>query len=269
MECNLNFIDFKLQDATTICTNALQLRGFQVKEQNGHIELLPSSSHNDFNGVIAILEKLAVPYVVKDTQLIEILVSKLPLKFYAKVAKMGGRPYQIPFAEYQTNWRYFVNHRYGVRLDALDLEYNMAAFVKSANLAGIRIVSGCNGHYKKSPRFQVVGEYYGAWFEVVQQLFLADLSLNYCWEVRYEGYTNAEIRAIGQEWDMDRIHQDTLKMAERLQQHANEIRALKSYLFLKRAAEPKQFVTKKQYKQLVEWMMQQYEEKVALNFLTQ
>lgn len=262
----MNFIDFKLQDATTICTNALQLRGFQVKKQNGHIELLPSSSDHDLKGILYILEKLTVPYVVKDRQLIEILVNKLPLNFYNKVAKMGGQPYPIQFAEHQTNWRYFFNHRYGVRIDALDVEYNMAAFVKAANLAGIRVVSGCNGHHRNSPRFQLVGAYYGAWFEVVQQLFLADLSLNYCWQVRYEGLTKAEIRATGQMWNMDQIHQDTWRMAERLQQHATEIRAIKEYLFTKRATEPKQFVANQQYQQLVQWMMQQYEDKVALNF---
>ncbi|TQR19939.1 hypothetical protein [Psychrobacillus vulpis] len=262
----MNFIDFKLQDAATICTDALQSRGFQVKKCNGHIEFLQSSSKNDLVEAVAIINKLAVPCVVKGQNSIEILVNKLPLSFYSKVAKFGGQPYCIPFAMQQTNWRYFHNHRFDVRLDALKLEYNMAAFVKAANLAGIRVVSGCNGHYKNSPRFQVIGEYYGAWFEMIQQLFMHELSLNYQWEVLYQGNTKAEIRAVGNDWDMDRIHQDTLKMAERLQQHAKEIRAIKEQIFVKQATEPKQFVINKQYKQLVQWMMQQYEKKVAFNF---
>lgn len=262
----MNFIDFKLQDATTICTDALQSRGFQVKKRNEHIEFLQSSSKNDMLDATAILNKLGVPYVAKCQNSIEILVNRMPLSIYGKVAKFGGKPYCIPFETYHTNWRYFHNHRYGVRLDTLDIEYNMTAFVKAANLAGIRVVSGCNGHYKNSPRFQVVGEYYGAWFEMIQRLFMHDLSLNYQWLVLYQENTKAEIRAVGNNWDMNRIHQDTMQMAERLQQHAKEIRAIKEQIFVKRAEEPKQFVVNKQYKQLVQWMMQQYEEKVALNF---
>lgn len=34
----MNYIDFKLQDGTKICVDALRLRGFQVKETNGCIE---------------------------------------------------------------------------------------------------------------------------------------------------------------------------------------------------------------------------------------
>ncbi len=57
---------------------------------------------------------------------------------------------------------------------------------------------------------------------MIQQMFMHDLELNYQWRLLYQGNTKAEIRAVGSNWDMDRIHQDTLKMAERLQQHAKE-----------------------------------------------
>lgn len=262
----MNYLDFKLQDATMTCVEALRLRGFQVKVDNGLIEFLQSSSKRDMAHVTQMLNRLKVPFIVRDANRIEILVTKLPLAFYLKVAKFGSEPYMIPFEEHHTKWRYFYNHRYGVRLDTLEIEYNMATFVKAANLAGIRVISGCNGHHKNSPRFQVVGEYYGAWFEIIQQMFMHDLELNYQWRVQYQGNTKAEVRAVGSNWDMDRIHQDTLRMAERLQRQAKEIRAIKERIFERRAKEPKQFVENKQYKQLVHWMMQQYEEKVALKF---
>lgn len=262
----MNYLDFKLQNATTICADALKLRGFQVKENNGVIEFLSSSSKNDFFHVTRMLNRLDVPFVVKNESCLEILVTKLPRNFYTKVAKFGGEAYEIPFKDFHTKWRYFHNHPFGVRLDVLELEHNMAAFVKAANLAGIRVVSGCNGHLKNSPRFQVVGEYYGAWFEMIQQLYMSNLQLNYEWKMMYQGYTKAEIRASGTEWDMDLIHQDTMKMAEVLQKNAKEIRVLKEKLFKKHATEQKALVENKQYKELVQWMMQQYEEKVALYF---
>lgn len=262
----MNYIDFKLQGATKLCVDALKSRGFQVKENHGQIEFLQSSSDRDMYHITVILNKLNIPFIKKGQSSIEILVNHVPLSIFDKISKFGGQPYTIPYQECQTNWRYFHNHRFGVRLNALDIEYNMASFVKAANLAGIRVISGCNGHYKNSPRFQVVGEYYGAWFEVVQQLFMTDLDLNYQWKVFYQGVTKAEIRAVGDNWDMDRIHQDTMKMAEKLEQHADQIRMLKKQSFRKKSLEPKQFVHERRFKKLVQWMLQQCEQNVALIF---
>lgn len=147
---------------------------------------LASSAKDDVKHITDILNESGIPFTMQAKDLIEILVTVLSISTYNKVARFGGRPYSIPYAECQTQWRYFHNHTFGIRLNALDVEYNMAAFVKAANLAGIRVVSGCNGHKQNSPRFQVVGVYYGAWFETVQQLFMKDLSLNYEWKVKYQ-----------------------------------------------------------------------------------
>lgn len=251
----MNYIDFKLQDATKVCVDALHLRGFQVKETNGCIEFLASSAKEDVKHATMILNKLDIPFIMQANNLIEVLVTSLPLSIYNKVARFGGGPYAIPYAECQTHWRYFLNHTFGIRINAFAVEYNMASFVKAANLAGIRVLSGCNGHKRNSPRFQITGVYYGAWFETVQQLFMKDLLLNYEWKVFYQGETKAEIRAIGTEWDMDLIHQDTMKMAECLQKNAQAIRDLKSKAFGRQNVEAKQLVNQQKYKDLVQWMI--------------
>lgn len=252
----MNYIDIKLQDATKICVDALSLRGFQVKETNGCIEFLVSSTMEDVIHATDILNKLDIPFIWKAENLMEVLVTKLPISIFNKVARFGGEAYSIPYSECQTHWRYFLNHTFGTWLNALEVEYNMSAFVKAANLAGIRVVSGCNGHKRNSPRFQVVGVYYGAWFETIQQLLMKDLSLNYEWKVRYQGNTKAEIRAIGMDWNMDLIHQDTMQMAECLQKNAHLIRKLKGELFSRRDIEPKQLAQEQQFNQLVLWMME-------------
>ncbi|WP_336883753.1 hypothetical protein [Priestia koreensis] len=252
----MNYIDFKLQDATKVCVDALHLRGFQVKETNGCIELLASSAKDDAKHATEILNKLDIPFIMQANNLIEVLITSLPLSIYNKVARFGGCPYSIPYAECQTHWRYFLNHTFGIRLNALAIEYNMAAFVKAANLAGIRVLSGCNGHKRTSPRFQITGVYYGAWFETVQQLFMSDLSLNYEWKVLYQGETKAEIQAIGTEWDMDRIHQDTMKMADCLQKNAQAIRDLKAHAFGRQDSEVKQLVNQQKDSELIQWMIE-------------
>lgn len=63
-------------------------------------------------------------------------------------------------------------------------------------------------------------------------MYFKDLNLNYEWEVVYDGYTGAELRAkAAQNWCLHKIHQDTLKMATILEEHAAEIRELKSANF--------------------------------------
>lgn len=252
----MNYIDFKLQDATKVCVDALHLRGFQVKETNGCIEFLASSAKDDIKHATVILNKLDIPFIMQANNLIEVLVTSLPISIYNKVARFGGCPYSIPYAECQTHWRYFLNHTFGIRINALAIEYNMAAFVKATNLAGIRVLSGCNGHKRNSPRFQISGVYYGAWFETVQQLFMKDLSLNYEWKVLYQGETKAEISAMGTEWDMNRIHQDTMKMAECLQKNARAIRDHKAKAFGRRDVKAKQFANQQKYSELVQWMIE-------------
>jgi hypothetical protein len=252
----MNYIDFKLKDATKVCVDALKLRGFQVKETNGCIAFLASSAKDDVKHAMTILNKLDIPFIMQADDLIEVLVTSLPLSIYNKVARFGGYPYSIPYAECQTHWRYFLNHTFGIRINALEVEYNMAAFVKAANLAGIRVLSGCNGHKRNSPRFQIAGVYYGAWFETVQQLFMKDLSLNYEWKVLFQGETKAEIRAIGTEWDMDRIHQDTMKMAECLQKNAQAIRDFKAKAFGRQDVKAKQLANQQKYSELVQWMIE-------------
>ncbi len=85
---------------------------------------------------------------------------------------------------------------------------------------------------------------------------MKDLLLNYEWKVFYQGETKAEIRAIGTEWDMDRIHQDTMKMAECLQKNAQAIRDLKSKAFGRQNVEIKQLVNQQKYNDLVQWMIE-------------
>ena len=128
----------------------------------------------------------------------------------------------------------------------------MARFVKTANLAGIATLAGCNGHGKNSPRFQFAGVFQGAWFKAIQQKYMSNLNLNYKWELlTVEGNTKAELRATGSvEWNQSLIHQDTLKMAEILEKNATKIRDLKKDTFTKHQLEPKVLVKLEQYKEL-------------------
>ncbi|MCM3723963.1 hypothetical protein [Solibacillus isronensis] len=228
----MNLLNLELMTATEKVAEALVMRGLFVEVKEDVLFFSKNCAKKDVEDVKLVLNKLTIPYMTYGEDKIEILVNQMPILKMKKILTAGGRPFEINRAEYHQHWRFFANRRYGFRVNAFQLEYNMARFVKSANLAGIATHAGCNGHLKKAPRFQFAGPYMGVWFATVQRMYLNELNLNYDWEVVYEGYTGAELRAKAtQNWCLHKIHQDTLRMAEVLEAHAAEIRELKSANF--------------------------------------
>ncbi|MFJ5770792.1 hypothetical protein [Psychrobacillus sp. NPDC093180] len=254
----MSYVNLKVMSATSKVVEALKARGFFVEEVNGAIAFTKASARGDQAQVSQILNRLGIPFMVMSDCSVEILVNKLPVSIFNKIFNFGGAPFRVRFEERHATWRYFTSKRYGMRVDALDLEYNMARFVKAANLAGIKTFSGCNGHSKNSPRFQLSGAFYGAWFKVIQQKYMSDLKLNYTWKVVYQGFTQAELRATDNlEWNQSLIHQDTLKMAEVLEKYAVEIRKMKKLTFSKHHLESRKLVQNGQYELLESWMYDQ------------
>ncbi len=242
--------------ATEKVAEGLKMRGFFVEVVDGVLVFSKCNAEGDSEQVRHMLNHLTIPYVAHSADTIEILVNKLPNAVFRRMFEFSGAPFHVGLEKRHATWRFFTSQRFGVRVDTLDLEYNMARFVKTANLAGITTFSGCNGHLKHSPRFQFSGAFHGAWFAAVQKKYMTDLQLNYNWEVLYQGHTLAELRVTGtSKWHQNRIHQDTLKMAEVLEVYATEIRELKKSIFSKhQKATPKSFVCEGKFETLEAWM---------------
>lgn len=267
--------------ATEKVVDALKIRGFFVKEENEVILVTCESAREDFAQITFMLNQLNIPFIAHENKntidsrdhwylrnegknqplgKIEILVNTLPDVIYKQIFRFGGQPYIIDYSKHRIHWRYFTSQSFGPRIDTLELEYNMARFVKVANLAGIAVISGCNGHVKNSPRVEFSSVYYGVWFEVIQELYLKNLQLNYKWNVFFQGRTGSELRAVSNEkWDLNKIHQDMLKMADVLEKNATAIRNLKDNIFTKHSTLPKELCQQGNFQALVEWMNQQIE----------
>lgn len=252
----MNLLKLELMSATEKIVEALKMRGLFVKAVEGVIEFSNCMSKNDFSDVQILLNKLDIPFWVHGDNRIEILVNELSIITMKKIVKFGGSPFHLDYSEHHSNWRFFTSRSFGLRIDAFKLEYNMARFVKVANYAGIAIFAGCNGHLKKSPRFQFSGPFMGAWFTVIQQKYLSNVELNYEWNVVYEGYTGSELRAVPKgEWCLNKIHEDTLKMAEILEIHADDIRKIKKESFYKNQKEiVNVYINRGEFEDLEHWM---------------
>lgn len=253
----MNLLNLELMTATEKVAEALIMRGLFVEVKEGVLLFSGCRAKNDVRDVEVVLNKLNIPFIAHGEDKIEILVNQIPLLKMKKILTAGGQPFSINKAEYHQHWRFFANRRYGFRVNAFQLEYNMARFVKAANLAGIATHAGCNGHLKKAPRFQFAGPFMGAWFTAVQRMYLKDLDLNYQWKIVYDGYTGAELRATTVKgWCLHKIHEDTLKMAAVLEAHATEIRKLKNSSF-KRIQKHivQKWIEEKDYAALENWMI--------------
>lgn len=253
----MNLLNLELMTATEKVAEALVMRGLFVEVKDGVLFFSKCSAKNDIRDVQSVLNQLNIPFILHGEREIEIIVNQISTLKMKKILSAGGHPFSINSADYHQYWRFFANRRYGFRVNTFQLEYNMARFVKAANLAGIATHAGCNGHLKKSPRFQLAGPFMGAWFAVVQQRYFKDLKLNYDWKIVYDGFTGAELRATSsKEWCQHKIHEDTLKMAFLLETHATEIRELKNMHFIRAQKQVmKEWVQKKDYSMLENWMM--------------
>lgn len=253
----------EMMNATARVAEALQTRGLFLKMNDSVITLMTENTESDIKRVRILLEKINIPTFWHSNHSFEVLVNRLPVAAMKKIINEKGRSFPVRMEGYHFHWRSFVQRRYGIKVNALDLDANMAMFVKSLNLAGITTLAGCNGHHRFSPKAQLSGVYQGMWFTIIQQRYLNDLSLHYKWNVHFGIESGAVLVAekdLEEKWDMNLIYQDTVQMGSVLQQHAAEIRKLKKVYF-KRNKQMKQkaekMLNEKKYCELLEWMRQE------------
>jgi hypothetical protein len=251
------FISWEMQTGTEKLAEALILRGFPVEVKKDMITLR-NGSQEDYRQLKCILEALNIPVFWNEDQF-QLLINQFPLQKMKELIYFHGNEHFVHMGPFHFQWRSFVNRRYGIRTNTIDLCPFTAILVKALNEAGIVTLTGCNGHGNHSPNFQLSGVYNGIWFAIVQQQYMKDLSLNYHWKIQYPaGGSNASIIANKRPdagWEMNKILADCYQMAQVLISHAAKIRAWKKRSFkrnMKQTAENLRHTGNVQ--QLFEWM---------------
>lgn len=232
----------KIDDASERLAFALKMRGFHVKLENDLLSL-QNGTHLDYKQVKILLHTLSIPVFWMNDQQFQLIVTHFPLKNIEEIIAFKGREYPVSVDGYRFKWRSFVNRRYGIRINTLDLDPYTAVLTGALNRAGIVTLSGCNGHGRYAPHFKISGVYNGIWLTLVQQQYISDIPLHYQWHVTFEGAVST-LRAVSsnqEEWDMRKVLSDCCKMAERLDKKAADIRQWKKEAFkrnMKKIAEP-------------------------------
>ncbi|CUA79414.1 hypothetical protein [Anoxybacillus suryakundensis] len=262
----MNLMKLEMMDATARIAEALQMRGVFVEVQSDFIVLTEGNTQTDIHKVRELLHKLGIPTMWQKNKF-QVLVTRVPIAIMKRIINAPGQSFPISMNIYHHKWKSFVQRRFGIKVNALDLDANMAMFVKSLNLAGITALAGYNGHHRYEPNVQLSGVFQGAWFEVIQEKYLNNCSLHYKWTVHYGTQSGACIVAHKEEnenWDMNKIYQDTVQMAQILQTHAEEIRKWKRTTFKRKGEmkeQAKQFVENGDFAKLVEWMKDKMQKK--------
>ncbi|ADU29389.1 hypothetical protein [Evansella cellulosilytica] len=256
----MNLMKLEMMNGTERVAEALQMRGLFIEVKNDIIVLTKENTAQDIEMVPQLLSSLNIPTFWVAGDQFQVLVNRLPIATMKKIMNVRGHEFPVRMEAYHYRWRAFAQRRFGIKVNALNLDPQVAMMVKVLNLAGITTLAGCNGHHRYSPNFQLSGVFQGAWFEIIQEKYLSKCDLHYKWSVHYGNQSGASIIAdkhSSDSWDMNKIYQDTVQIATTLLKDSEEIRQLKKQIF-KRDGEMKQmaerFVLEKDYKGLVDWM---------------
>jgi hypothetical protein len=256
----MNLMKLEMMNGTERVAEALQMRGLFVEVKNDLIVLTEENTKVDIEKVRELLIRLNIPTLWTTDNKFQVLVNRLPIAMMKRIMNVRGQEFPVNMEGYHYRWRAFAQRRFGIKVNALELDPQVAMMVKILNVAGITTLAGCNGHHRYAPNFQLSGVFQGAWFEVIQEKYLKSCDLHYKWSVHYGNQSGSSLIAENEHtsrWDMNNIYQDTVQMATILKKHANEIRDLKKKTF-KRDGEMKEiakrFVEEKDYVGLVAWM---------------
>jgi hypothetical protein len=254
-----NIFALELMDGQDRLFEALEMRGFLVEKKGSFLTLSSGSAALDYQALKALFKNFNIPVFWQGNGF-QLLVNRFPVGMMKKITTIAGREFQVNMNDYHFRWRAFTNRRNGLKVNTLELDPYIACLVKAVNLAGVACLAGCDGHLKHAPNLQFSGVYNGAWFHIIQKQFLNDLKLNYAWEVSFKGGSGSRLVAVKadtENWDMKKIYEDTLNMAYRLKENAEEIKERKSLAF-KRSKQMKQiaesFREGGEYTILINWM---------------
>ncbi|WP_077212386.1 hypothetical protein [Bacillus dakarensis] len=256
----MNLMKLEMMNGTERAAEALQMRGLFVEVKNDIIELTKENTKQDIEKVCQLLNSLNIPTLWIASNKFQVLVNRLPISMMKKIMNIRGHEFPVSMNGYHYLWRAFAQRRFGIKVNALDLDPQVAMMVKMLNLAGITTLAGCNGHHRYAPNFQLSGVFQGAWIKVIQEKYLNECVLHYKWNIHFGNQSGSSIiaeKTPNESWDMNKIYQDTVQMATVIKKHADEIRHLKNHTF-KRDGEMKEigkrFVFEKDYVGVVEWM---------------
>ncbi|MCH1624484.1 hypothetical protein [Fredinandcohnia quinoae] len=240
---------------------ALQKRGFFIVEEDDYFTLGKGSHPKDLMDLKQMLDRLNISVTFQGEKVI--MTGELDDRKIHEIIWYPARNHEAGGDGGWRSWKYFINGMYGPKVRTITLETGVALFIKSLSAAGVRTISSCDGHGKKSPYISFFGLYNACWFMVLYKNLLSDLDLNYNWRIEDKGFSDPHIIANSNtgKWDLRLVVEDTQRMASVLLQNSKRISELKRELFGANRKSTRKVVKEMSVEELIVWMEQRYMEK--------
>jgi hypothetical protein len=243
-------------------TNALQLRGFLVtNQQNKHIYISQGNHAHDTQNLIQLFEKYNIPAIIQDRN-ISLQEEQLPTNpiDYNKIIWHPAQNHEAGGNGHPRGFRYFTKSIHGPKIRTLTLETGIARMVKAISAAGITTINSCDGHGKQAPAIYFYGTNNASWFHVQYQKMLRETKsrLNYQWifTEKEKALTDPGVKGISlsREYNLDLVLEDSLQIADYFFNKAQVISETKRIIFRKNRNTLSKQVKNMTFDQLCEWM---------------
>ncbi|WP_067724516.1 hypothetical protein [Oceanobacillus damuensis] len=244
---------------------ALKMRGFFISKENGYLKLGKGSHSRDEVELKEMLEKLNIQATFSDNKIM-ITSEHIDNQKYEKILWYPAKNHEAGGNGGWRSWKYFSKGMYGPKIRTISLETGVALFVKALSAAGVRTISSCDGHGKKTPVVTFFGHYNACWFMVLKQHFIQDMKLNYDWKLMKWNNVDPDLIAESQtgKWELQLVLKDTHQMAEFLLKNGKGISELKRELFEANRNSTRKLVKEMNKEELISWMEQKLLERIRV-----
>ncbi len=131
-----------MMNGTERVAEALQIRGLFVDVKKDVIVLTEENTTKDIEKVRELLYQLNIPTFWPAYNKCQVVVNRLPKALMKRIMNVPGREFPVHMEGYHFRWRSFAQRRFGIKVNALDLDPQVAMLVKTLNLAGITTLAG-------------------------------------------------------------------------------------------------------------------------------
>jgi hypothetical protein len=240
--------------------HALKLRGFLIKRMDDHIYFSKGNHDDELGYLEAMFKKVNISVSVdgRKIYLLEDHINKTDLDqliWYSVSQEAGG-------GNAWRSWRYFITRNHGPKVNTFILETGVSLFVKALSAAGIVSIMSCDGHGQKSPLISFCGKQNAILFSIFFDEIKDNLKLNYQWYFQNVDALDIDFvaRLKQNEWNLEKVLEDTIQMAEYFLNEAERLSELKKDIFGRKYKSTRRLVHEMDFGQMNEWMRNKYKD---------
>lgn len=238
----------------------METRGFLVNHTPDSIYFSEGNAKDELRWIEQTFKDIGCEVLIENRCIH--LTSPVTEEQLARIIWYPTRNQEVQSCSSTVSWKYFVQRRHGAKVNTLSLETGVARLVKSLSAAGLSTFNSCGGHGKKKPSITFNGRIQAIWFELLYSEIKELMEWNYDWKINWVTPVRpalvADKTSRSQRSDLQRVLEDTTKMADFFLEHAEELSATKREVFGKGRNSSRKIIKTMSDEELYNWMSEKY-----------